>query len=256
MYANPFDRKFGIEFEFGLNLPATGPHTYGSDNRDWHMKNILEECGVSDFRIGHDGTEWEIKTPPLSGPNGFKKVKRFLEGVLDRGAFVTDSDGLHVHHDAPEFIDEPLRTLTLVENWVENQAEIMKMVHRNRNGRWACPPWSIYDVDRFKQNIESNVEEPSQGFGRKNLNVSALRRHGTIEVRLHEGTLNYEEVLSWVRFGQSFIGKALNETENRIEPEPSVESLLRTINVSRFASRFLTSKVTNSGRTTVSVNYL
>lgn len=256
MYDNPFDRKFGIEFEFGLRLPSTGPYEYGSDNKDWHMQNILDECGAKDFRIGHDGTEWEIKTPPLSGPNGFKKVKRFLEAILDRGAYVTDQDGLHVHHDAPEFIDNPAPVLALVENWNENQYEIMKMVKRNRNNRWACPSWSHYDVNVLRERLEVHDPHAIYGFGRKNLNVSALRRHGTIEIRLHEGTLEYDEVLSWVRFGQSFIGKALDESENRVENEASVETLLRKINVSRFASRFLTSKVVANGRNLTSVRSL
>ncbi len=245
MYAKPYDRKFGIEFEFGCRgISDRGPSNYYEDNRSDNFRRLLSENGMSDFILGRDGSEWEIKTPPLSGPNGFKKVKKFLELIDSLGAYVSlEADGLHVHHDAPEFIDNADATVRLVKNWYENQDEITKMVNPVRYARGSCPLWTEEDVQRLEIEVDRNVEHAIYRYGRKNLNVSALRRHGTIEIRLHEGTLNYEEVLSWVRFGQAFIAKAIDETESVLERMPTPNDLLKEIKVSRNASRFITSKV-------------
>ena len=241
MYENPFDRKFGIEFEFACNIPYD-THAYSrTSSKIENFENILVDNNLSNFRIGRDGSEWEVKTPILQGPTGFKKVKRFLEIVNDMGARVSmQNDGLHVHHDAPEFIDRRNKEslVRLVENWYTNQNQIMSMVHRVRRNGWACPVWNEHDVYNLK-----NQHQSDWYFGRKNLNISALQRHGTIEFRLHEGTLNYEEVLSWVRFGQSFINKALDETDGYLEAAETPIDLMKKINVSRSTSRFMARKL-------------
>jgi len=248
VYDKPYDRKFGIEFEFLLRSIREN----GYDSRGTTFRKLLEKNGLGDFNIGFDGSEWEVKTPVLAGPNGFKRVKKFLALMKDMGARVQlDHDGLHVHHDAPEFIGNSEAVVRLVENWYNNQESIMEMVNYIRNRNWACPIWAQGDVSTLKQRVaEFGYEGAMSYFGRKNLNISALQRHGTIEIRLHEGTLNYEEVLSWVRFGQSFIAKALDENDS-LGYNPPVE-LLRKINVTRNASRFITSKVGRNDYSVVS----
>jgi hypothetical protein len=250
MYANPFDRKFGIEFEFSCpgipmeQLPGARFSDYRPTQQFHNFVKILEDNNFKDWVVGNDGSEWEIKTGILNGPQGFKKVKQFLELVVGKyDAYVQlRADGLHVHHDAPEFIDNKEPAVRLVENWVENQDNILKMVDPCRVNRYACPKWGRDDLIRLQQSPGTS------GFGRKNLNISALTRHGTIELRCHEGTLEYEEVLSWVRFGQSFIGKAVEETDSYVSAA-TADELLKKINVSRNASRFLSYKVQrNAGR--------
>ena len=256
MYDHPFDRKFGIEFEFncrsieGMRIPDMEPERdrYGymvGPDKYSKFRRILKDNGLEDFVVGGDGSEYEIKTPILQGPTGFKRVKRFLDLMSDLGAAVSlNADGLHVHHDAPEFFDpETLQyheapVMALVENWVENQEQIYPMVNNCRVGRMACVPWRTDDLALLK----SDFRTYSQRMGRKNLNIASLRRHGTIEIRLHEGTLDYEETLSWVRFGQAFIGKAVAETDRNVSVNSS-EELLRNIKVSRNASRFLSRKM-------------
>lgn len=233
MYDKPYDRKFGIEFEF--NIPSIG---IGWENKFGYLTNLLDENGFGDFSIGSDGSEFEVRTPILSGPNGFKRVKNFLELLLSVGAATNYNDGLHVHHDAPEFIGNKNRIVRLVENWVENQSEIFKMVRSDRINSRPCTSWENITLNLLK----TTYGQPNTYFGRRNLNISSLNNKGSIEVRLHEGTLNYEEVFSWVRFGQAFIAKALEETEEILAAAENPSALLKKINVSRNASRFITKK--------------
>lgn len=246
MYENPYDRQFGIEFEFNCPRLRSGNAVH----------YLLDDLKLSDWRVGHDGSGYEVKTSKLSGPTGFKKVKRFLDAVLEKEAKVSlSADGLHVHHDAPEFyrIDKRSErdpyyysnrkalegpTMRLLENWIAVQNEVYKMVNTCRIDRYACPAWLPSDLDYIRQNFDHYIGS----YGRKNLNTSAIRKHGTIELRLHEGTLDYEEIFSWVRFGQAFIGKVVEETNAYLTASSAYE-LMREVKVSRNAMRFLSRKI-------------
>jgi len=242
MYAKPYDRKFGIEFEF--NIPGITPEL-PDDNRSgeyaskfFAVENLLTRNNLKGFAVHGDGSEYEVKTPVLSGPNGFKTVKRFLDLMLSVGGRVDlHYDGLHVHHDAPEFIANKPLVVRLVENWLENQSEILKLADNRRTGAGACPLWSASVLDELKRGTSEGY------YGRRNLNIQSLNRHGTIEIRLHEGTLDYEQVFSWVRFGQAFIGKTVTESGDILEKASSPNDLLKKINISRNASRFITKKI-------------
>jgi len=244
MYTKPYDRKFGIEFEFQMPI-APAADEYGYANKYIAVQNLLGANGFEDWSVGHDGSEFEVRTPILQGSHGFKQVKNFLGLILDHGANVTSSDGLHVHHDAPEFLGNRSLVMRLVENWFENQNEIMKLAHSRRRNGSPCPAWREYDVTELRRILQSTDSAEEPYYGRKNLNISSLRRHGTIEIRLHEGTLDYEEVFSWVRFGQAFIGRAVNDTP-KMSRADSPSDLLKRVRISRNASRFITNKVVNN----------
>lgn len=237
-----YDRAFGIEFEMGARGPAIrgGLDRYGTGKYE-RFRQVLSENRLDDFDIGHDGTEFEVRTPPLSGPNGLKKIKKFLSVVLspEVGGYVTNLDGLHIHHDAPEFVHNSELTLRLVENWIANQTNALKMVHPRRVHSVHCPQWTENELGGIRSRVEANTR-PYTDYGRKNLNVNALYRHGTIEFRCHEGTLEYDEILSWIRFGQAFIDSALRDES--IAPSTDVNELLNNVRVSRFANRFLPMK--------------
>jgi hypothetical protein len=155
------------------------------------------------------------------------------------GGNCNSQDGLHVHHDAPEFLGNKELVVRLVENWIENQRQILKMAHSRRTNSYACPSWTSDILSELKRNPANS----QYYYGRRNLNIQALTRHGTIEIRLHEGTLDYEQVFSWVRFGQSFIGKTVAESGDILERATSPNDLLKKINISRNASRFITKKM-------------
>lgn len=234
MGSEVYNRRFGIEFEF--SMPIARDYGTWSTNRTNAFRQLLQDNEMGDFNIGHDGSEWEVKTPILSGSYGLRRVKNFLNLILDHGARVTEADGLHIHHDAPEFVNNRPLILNLVENWYRNQNSIIEMVHNRRNGRGACPRYSWSDLE--------NVRRGNYRYlGRKNLNINSLTRHGTIEVRLHEGTLDYEEVFSWLRFGQSFIAKALDEFDGSIPILGSPNEVMKRINISRNAARFMAKKM-------------
>jgi hypothetical protein len=119
----------------------------------------------------------------------------------------------------------------------------MKMVSSYRSRTGACPSWNSIVLAELKN--APNWRESY--YGRRNLNIQALSRHGTIELRAHEGTLDYESVFSWVRFGQAFIGSIVSGSGDIISSSP--RDLARKVNLSRNASRFMATKIReNYGR--------
>src|SRR5574338_484236 len=237
-------RTFGIEFEF------KGPWGGTAYNPRGNMKQTLLYAGY-DCEVGNDGSEWEVKTPPLSGGHGFKTLKRFLEFLKALGCTTTRSDGLHCHFGAPEFIGNKYLVKKLVNSWKANEVGIHKMVHPDRRLRegGATPIWRASDIEKLEDVslYSARAYNDFWGYrgtelGRKDLNVASLGMHGTIEIRLHEGTIEYDQVYSWIRFGQCFINSVLHSADPLGETGDT-KSLLREIKVSRNARRFLHKKI-------------
>src|SRR5512146_2669600 len=114
MVALAHERAFGVEIECGISgmcrrvSEVLGFGTF----RDGYP--IYEKGG---WTIGSDGSGVELRTPPLQGEDGFEEIREVMAKLKAEGAYVTRLDGLHIHHDAPEFIDNPHACLQLVRSW-------------------------------------------------------------------------------------------------------------------------------------------
>jgi hypothetical protein len=108
-----------------------------------------------------------------------------------------------------------------VRSWVANRDKIVKFVAPNREVSGACSAWRPVDIEDIKYigtpGKPTRMEEYTGGwgtqrqfvtrmvpvyFGRRDLNIASLERHGTVEIRLHEGTLDSKKAVAWVQFGQ------------------------------------------------------
>jgi hypothetical protein len=233
------DRGFGVELEFDSNgLDRSG------------VANVLREAfdrnGVRRWyfmeRMDYDGSEIELKTPILRGREGFEKLKLVMNTLSDHGCYTTQDDGLHVHHDAPEFVSNIDNCIKIVKSWKKNQHIIYRFVDPNRTeddysgnvGQyWACPQWSqtkIAELERTRM---------IPHWDRNDLNLSALSEHGSIEFRLHEGTLDYVEAESWIKFGQGFINRVLKHS---MRESKDATNLLKKVQVDPRAERVLLDK--------------
>lgn len=231
------NRRFGVELEFGL------PNDY--DDWDRFEAALSKQVKAGKFgktwldTLHEDGSLIEIDSPILQGPRGFDELRRMMAFVKKFGGFVDQEDGMHVHHDAPEFINDTGLVLQLVKSWKQNQRLIHSFVDRER-ARWSadssiwnggpCPAWTS-DAIRSLDFDYHRGEDPDITFGkhrRCDLNIASLSTHGTIEIRLHEGCLDYPRAEAWVRFGQSFINKISNE-QKMLDEIPSHEELLRKL---------------------------
>jgi Putative amidoligase enzyme len=233
------NRAFGVELEFDSNgLDMDGVARV--------LRNEFDRRGMRRWyfrdRMDYDGSEIELKTPILRGPKGFKTLEVVMNTLSENGCFTTENDGLHVHHDAPEFVNNIDNCIRIVKSWRANRHLIYQFVARDRvydnwsgeEGRyWACPAWtdqSINDLERTRELVH---------YYRNDLNLCSLPYKGSIEIRLHEGTLDYQEAKSWIMFGQSFINRTLKHS---MRDSKDVTNLLKKVQISPNAQRVLIDK--------------
>jgi hypothetical protein len=217
-------RRFGVEIECGI--PELEEKTEGSQGYyDWGTgtyEGPSEEDIIGEFlstakkqaRISsewswvYDGSFIEFQSPILQGPAGFGELKRMMGFIVSAGGLVQEWDGMHVHHDAPEFVNNTDLQTLLVKSWIGNRELIGKFVDQDRNaesleGQGPCPTWPTLTPQGYLSEIEDQ-------YWRYDLNTTALREHGSVELRLHEGCLDFDRAEAWIRFGQAFLNKVAN----------------------------------------------
>ena len=258
------DRTFGVEIECGVPSSLGGSDcTCDEETLDYYgcecaggdacyaTEAFLERHGFQDWaQVSRDGTEVEIHGPILSGQAGLDELHAVLTLLKKHGFYVTTSDGMHVHHGAEEFVDNADLIERLVESWVANQENIDHLVVDYRRGDyWACPAWGEEKMRFFKDDIAVKKAQAQRGepnyygfqYGRGSLNVDSLAYHGTIEIRQHEGTMNPDEAVAWVLFGQRFVEHVLS-LKYPMRCAVSAASMLNTLKVPAPAKRHLRSK--------------
>jgi hypothetical protein len=207
-------RAFGVEFEI------TYPDAYT-------VERALISAGVPVRNRGcygrTDGTKWEIKTdcsvnghgvevvsPKLKGKAGFEELEKVCAALNSVAAKVDRSCGLHVHHD---FRRKPKSVVyKSVLAFVERQFEVMKMMAPSRRENYNyCPMWEDYHIQRLRGVLDYGT---AHAIGPRGvLNMAGYPRRGSIELRCHGGTTNYDKIAAWVRFGQAFFKAAEDGTD-------------------------------------------
>lgn len=187
------NRQFGVEIECksnGFGISGT--------------VKLLRDNGLNDWasKVYEDGSEVELPSPILKGPEGLGQVKKVMDLLVDNGFTTTTYDGMHVHHDVDDLNLKQL--LQIFKSWQENQEEIEKIVqHQRRNGEF-CQHLTRYDLEYIERNISANLDTArTDKYRGMSLYNHAYSR--TVEIRLHEGTLNFENARAWILFGQAFI---------------------------------------------------
>lgn len=245
--AKAHERRFGVEIECG--------HTNGYGYVAEQMAGAGFQLGSyrdGRYNVGSDGSGVEVRTPILQGKEGFKELRKIFKFLNGLGCYVTQADGMHVHHDAPELINDPALTYKLVKAFVENRKSICTLVDPVRHQRAPWDPTSLTMLEGWSKGL-TEMEVPnryyrpnsryadeqqrtrrvsiSNRWGRNDLNISALNEHGTVEWRLHEGSLKINEALAWIMFAQKFMHKVLNG--KGLKPVANREELLSRIRLAK-----------------------
>lgn len=216
-------RTFGVEIEHG------NP-TYTCTRVGTLVKEHFKGWG----KVVNDGSGIEVISPVLCGAKGLDEVKAVMGYLESIGGRMGDDDGFHVHHGAEEFLDKEgeERTIRLVQSWAANQTVINRclperrcddrVIHNRDNGMSAScykPLWpdrvkEVVDILKTEGDewgaigtIKSKAARTDRFYA---INVNALHKHGTIEIRQHHGTFDFQRCAAWIRFGQSFIETSLS----------------------------------------------
>lgn len=239
-FSNPHDRTFGVEIECGLPGGYEAACDLFRVDYDYYDYNDIDYSTM--WSVGEDGTEVEIRTPVLQGEAGFKTLHDAMDKIRDAGGYVTPADGMHVHHGAGEFVGNPALCSLLVKSWKNNEEAIHSMVAPRRRESRACPKWSPDALSYLDQWLAGRT-----GYlyaNRNDLNLSPLGGLGTIEIRLHEGTLDPDVAIAWIKFFQVFLHEVLEGAEE-LAPAPTDTDLLSRIKLAPEAQAALELKRSN-----------
>lgn len=231
-------RRFGVEVEFiyprgmqparavaaltaaGLTVVNESYTHNGHSATAWVMKRDGSLTG---------GSGGELVSPPLSGPEGLRAVDTALRVLRGLGCRVNASCGLHVHHDASDLTLDQIKAFVALYHAERHNIDRLMTARRRSDGDHEyCG--GIEDVLLTLQGITSLNELRTGrrdgdrygygylGFQRyRNVNLCAYQKHGTIELRQHQGTLNSTKTLAWIKLGQALFRRATRPAEDTFE---------------------------------------
>ncbi len=223
--------KFGVEIEMNY-----GPNLFSKADVARVLTtagiNAIEEGYNHDARpywkIVHDGSVnrgCEVVSPILEGEAGIEELKKVAATLAASGATVDKTTGLHVHLDARTWSVRDFKRV--LKSWVTNERAIDMIVAPSRRGSANQYCKSVlarlgndhgyYDANTLINNPD-RVELVRKAFDHidtartigdlkslmsydryQKVNLEAHGRHGTIEFRQHQGSLNAEKIEMWVR---------------------------------------------------------
>lgn len=178
----------------------------------------------------------EIVSPILTAER-LNEARIVTRAMQSAGATTNKYAGFHVHLGADQIGLGSDNLRDLIVNWYTAHNTLASMVAPSRlNARWC----KVLDLDSAEHlGDQVHGEDSSRYYDRfdryYSLNLNSIARHGTIEFRLHQGTLNGTKALAWVEFltamvNYSMEGNRLNRDFARPNnPQARVDELPRLL---------------------------
>lgn len=176
-----------------------------------HKEACAAWCVKDDGSVSGQYGECEVVSPKLSGEAGLAELAKACRALLDAGATVNSTCGLHVHLDAKDLTEAEI--LAVFKRYAKHEDKIDLVLHKSRRGQFHSYAASIRDTARM---LEPNGRYSSLVRSKDDLaslprylkvNLKALRKYGTIEFRHHNGAVKPETVTNWVRFLMTFVDR-------------------------------------------------
>lgn len=206
------ERTFGVEIEFygptrealieavksqGLEIEYEG-YTHRT-TAHWKIVTDSSVHGSS----GERGLE--LVSPILKGLDGINQINKVCIALKSVDAKVNKTCGLHLHLDARDLtLQDWKNTLTFYYNYQEG---IDKLMPKSRRDNDYCNHYSENELRRIQKcrSLEELFDTCHDRY--KVINVSSFLRHGTIEMREHSGTVEFEKIVEWLQFCIAVINK-------------------------------------------------
>lgn len=192
------------------------------------VKRIVQKWNGSihdDGSLPTDG--FEIATAPAIGSDFTKQIREVCEALHKVKATVNEKCGTHIHVDMRDFSYQDIRKLMYLYvkfegAWVQTQPPKRVL------GKYCRPlgPEFLENLDTLTATTPNNMWkftiDSKLAFHEKYraLNFKAFWEHKTVEVRMHEGTLDPEEIIHWSRCWSIFVQKAKDMTIEQILLQP------------------------------------
>lgn len=273
---NPSRRMLGIEVEVcGLTYPIRIPN----------LRKFVDDIGgviVYDGSLPAGG--FEIPMPPAAGDNFTHNVDRLCEELKAVGAWVNTTygpydrqAGLHVHVDVRDHTYSDMRKLLIryanIEPALIRTQPFSRVMEGQDDGHGRRRMYCVPCGERYRNGIlhlaqpkpmkarlidnvygRGAVEAPPRTEHRPRANVDvryfALNVHswfyrGTIECRLHTGTVDPNEIKWWGMLWANIVDQTYRATDKEVVAETGKDplALLLSLAPTRDISNYITSRV-------------
>lgn len=216
--SNPrFVYTFGVEIEtYGSNIAYFKTlandrgleiydhlHEYSGCHNDIQMYKLVPDGSIS----GNNAAE--CVTPALKGnATGFDSLKDCCTSLVEAGAKVNSSCGLHVHIGVENL------TQTQYVNTFKNYQKLERVIdsfmarsRRASNNGYCC---TLLDHNFSGCNTIADVISELDSDRYHKVNPMAWGRHHTIELRQHQGSVNFSKIKNWVSFCAKLVAWSAN----------------------------------------------
>lgn len=208
---------FGVELEFIIGNcgrdelarrisnagVACNSESYGhTTGRAW--KIVTDASVDSSYTTG-----FEIVSPVLRGEDGFRQVQKVCEILKSSGCKVNLKCGLHVHVGAGDWLLEVFKNLMLLYKSAEKAIDSFMAPSRRESANSYCKSLQISPAGlAAATTMDELARACGQSGGRRNVrdsgryykvNLQSYWQHGTVEFRQHQGTIEADKTLNWVK---------------------------------------------------------
>ena len=261
-------RTFGIEIEaYNVDkhtlcaaLNAAGVacfvETYNHETRYGHWK-IVPDGSIQGMQ------SFELVSPPLKGQAGLNAIKTVCRVLAACGAKVNKSCGLHVHHDANDLTLNAWKNLCKYYMKYEETLDTLLPWSRRANNNGTTPD-GRYEHQNFCQSLRLQFATLRDGFVAIDratdlrslasilcaqdryykLNLMAFWRHGTVEVRHHSGTVDYEKIAAWVSLTQGMLERACARASVKASGRTAIDQICHRMHLAEHTVKFYTARQT------------
>jgi hypothetical protein len=234
-------RNIGIEIE--INKQRRNRRALQARSLKTAVANALSDVGaparyLNPREVGwykSDGNTWDVKTDATSGWEVASRALQLnaegqneeLERVCHHFAaldpVVNNSCGLHMHIETRDLSWAQVQNLVWL--WARYEPFWFSLVPPYRRARSYCAPLCTYELDGQPSFHWTNVHRMITGardhanpdnWPRIALNLRPWWHSGRIEVRLHHGTISYQEMREWAMLMLSLVERA--KTNVALEP--------------------------------------
>lgn len=240
------DYLFGLEFEAfkpeGTELEFVNT-AFGTDG------SISPPDGFRGF---------EFRMEPMEFDKSHTHVKKLLKYVKENGSDVNKSCGFHTHVSHPIFFDATF-IKKLMFFWIAIEDVIMSTQPHSRMSNFYCKRYLFQYINDYGHDIPRAKDELISDMSRKDrysaLNLTALQKHGTIEVRLHAGTLDEDKIINWTIFLKSIFDYVKDSYNSKVVKglfdeevgDEKIAKVFKLLKLPEEVSKFYTERIQKFG---------
>lgn len=207
---------------------------------------------------GRRGSGLELVSPVLRGEAGIESLRTVCRVLTASGCKINKTCGFHVHVGAT---DKPVSFFkNLVKLYASAQSTIDTFLAPSRRGytNGYCRPLAMTPDREARIDRALTIADVSAAIGQmgtdrasargpnrySKLNLQAFWQHGTVEFRHHQGTVDADKAVYWVRF---VLRLCLAATKGEKKPA-SFDELMAAVEVPAHEQNFFRGRVTYFNR--------